>query len=126
MRRIRKNLKQKVFIDKRFTEIKRRTTPLQNQVRESLYDYFTNLSGAEPKNLYNLLLTEIERPLLEIVLSKSRGNQSKAARWLGLSRGKLLEMLAKHGINPKFYSKSIRNLNINKENSNDSNKSSSN
>lgn len=120
MRRLKKNLKAKSLIDKRFTEIRRKATPLQNQLKEALQNYFVSLSGAEPNNLYNLLLNEIERPLLEVVLSRSKGNQSKTARWLGISRGKLLEMLQKHSINPKFYSKSIRSLQ--KEPQNDSNK----
>lgn len=47
---------------------------------------------AENKNkpiddLYDMILSEVEPPLLQAVMEKRRGNQLQAARMLGISRG---------------------------------------
>lgn len=63
-------------------------------VRESLRHYFTQLDGQAPANLYNMVLAEIEKPLLEMVLNLTKDNQSKAAKVLGLSRGTLRKKMA--------------------------------
>ena len=44
------------------------------------------------------MLNEIERPLLEEVMRRTRGNVSKAALQLGLNRATLRKKLEKHGI----------------------------
>ena len=48
--------------------------------------------------LYNLILKEIEQPLLSVVLEKSRGNQTKCAQILGLNRGTLRKKLKTYGL----------------------------
>jgi Fis family transcriptional regulator len=63
--------------------------PLSYQVAESLHHYFNYLDGAIPVNLYDLILAEMEIPLLKIVLAKCKGNESKTAKLLGVSRGTL-------------------------------------
>ena len=40
-------------------------------------------------DLYELILKQIEEPLLSVVLEKTRGNQTKCAQILGLNRGTL-------------------------------------
>jgi len=47
------------------------------------------LSAARPGRLYRDALELLERPLLEHVLSMTRGNQLRAARLLGLNRNTL-------------------------------------
>jgi len=64
-------------------------TPLRDQVRESLRIYFHNLGGQAPTHLYDLVLSEVEAPLLETVMAFVDGNQTKAAAILGLNRGTL-------------------------------------
>lgn len=68
-------------------------------VRESLQNYFTQLDGQEPADLYNLVLAEMEIPLLKMVMQFSNRNQSKAAKLLGISRGTLRKKLATYDIN---------------------------
>ncbi len=59
------------------------------------------LSGAMPEDgLYDRLLAEFERPLLDAVLQLTRGNQLKAARLLGVNRNTLRKMLTDRGIEP--------------------------
>jgi len=72
--------------------------PLCESVRESLSSYFKELNGHEPTALYELVLKEIEQPLLEVVMQKTEGNITKAANVLGLNRGTLRKKLKKYGL----------------------------
>ena len=72
--------------------------PLSFHVKQALDRYFTALEGHPPGGLYELVLNEIERPLLEEVMRRTRGNLSKAALQLGLNRATLRKKLEKHGI----------------------------
>lgn len=67
-------------------------------VQTSLQQYFTQLDGEEPSNLYNLVLAEMEIPLLKMVMRFTNSNQSKAAKILGISRGTLRKKLAMHSL----------------------------
>ena len=66
-------------------------------VKQSVERYFADLSGEPAGNLYDLVLAEIEKPLFEAVLKQTKGNQSKGAILLGLSRGTLRKKLKQHG-----------------------------
>ncbi len=68
-------------------------------VQQSLQQYFTRLDGEEPANLYGMVLAEMETPLLKMVMRFSNGNQSKAAKILGISRGTLRKKLAMYDLN---------------------------
>jgi DNA-binding protein Fis len=72
--------------------------PLARHVRESLERYFDELNGQPPSGLYDLVLSEIEQPLLEVVMAQTRGNISKAAAFLGLNRATLRKKLHKYGL----------------------------
>jgi Fis family transcriptional regulator len=71
---------------------------LRNCVRRSLADYFRNLDGEPVNELYEMVLAEMEIPLLEKVLEYTRGNQTKAAEMLGLNRGTLRKKLKQYGL----------------------------
>lgn len=72
---------------------------LRNSVQQSLQHYFTQLDGQTPANLYNMVLAEVEKPLIEMVLQLTKGNQSKAAKILGISRGTLRKKMAIYNLN---------------------------
>ena len=74
------------------------TRTLAGHVRESLERYFDELNGQLPSELYDLVLSEIEQPLLEVVMTQTRGNISKAAALLGLNRATLRKKLQKYRI----------------------------
>ena len=74
------------------------STNLRESVQQSVGQYFKNLDGAPAGNLYNLVLDELEEPLLKAVLAYTKGNQSKAAIILGLSRGTLRKKMKKYGL----------------------------
>ena len=57
-----------------------------------------HLDGVMPSNLYGLVIAEFEVPILETVLRYVEGNQTKAAKILGLSRGTLRKKLQHYKI----------------------------
>lgn len=71
---------------------------IHETVTSSLQTYFRDLGTAEPSNVYNMMLEALERPMLEVVMSRAQNNQSKAAEWLGLNRNTLRKKLAQHGL----------------------------
>lgn len=72
--------------------------PLRECVRRSLRAYFRNLDGHSTGEVYELVLSEIEAPLLEVVLTQVRGNLSRASEVLGLNRATLRKKLRKYGL----------------------------
>ena len=73
--------------------------PLSGHIKSLLEGYFNDLDGHAPADLYQMVLQEIEQPLLESVLHYTRGNQSKAAIVLGLNRGTLRKKLKQYDLN---------------------------
>jgi Fis family transcriptional regulator len=76
----------------------RRNKPLGSAVQTALMCYFQDLDGHAPDNLYDMVINEVERPLLETVLQHARGNQSRAAKILGINRSTLRKKLDQYGL----------------------------
>ena len=72
--------------------------PLCQCVHRSLKRYFNDLNGEEPANLYEMVIGEIEKPLLEIVMHHSESNQTRASRILGINRNTLRKKLKQHRV----------------------------
>jgi len=58
--------------------------------------YFHDMEGEEPTGMYDMLLSTVEKPLLEVVMDRAEQNQSRAAEWLGLNRNTLRKKLLEH------------------------------
>ena len=71
---------------------------LSNNVRKAVETYFTDLDGHEASNLYELFISQVEKPMFEVVMQASRGNITRAAQMLGLNRGTLRNRLKKYGL----------------------------
>lgn len=71
------------------------TGTLSQTVEKSLIDYLENLDGVAPANLYDIVLNQIETPLISTVLQHCNNNQSKAALFLGISRSTLRKKISK-------------------------------
>lgn len=71
---------------------------LSEHVRQSVETYFAQLNGHDSSDLYQLVLTAVEKPLLETALKHSDFNQSKTAKLLGMSRSTLRKKLDQYGI----------------------------
>jgi len=65
-------------------------------IRESLETYFKDLRGAEPNGIYDMVIQVVEKPLLDVVMQRAEGNQSRAAEWLGINRNTLRRKLVEH------------------------------
>ena len=52
-------------------------------------------------NLYSLVVERVERPLIQLTLKKTRGNQIRAAQILGINRNTLRKKIADLHINLK-------------------------
>ena len=67
-------------------------------VRNAIDGYFRDLDGEEPRAIYEMVTGCIEKPLIEMVLHKAAGNQTRAAEMLGLNRNTLRKKLKQHGL----------------------------
>lgn len=79
-------------------ELTQKNQPLHDSVRQSLENYLAHLKGQLPSNLYELILGQVEAPLMDAVMEYTKGNQSRAAIVLGLSRGTLRKKLKMYGL----------------------------
>ena len=72
--------------------------PLRESVLRALNNYFAQLDGQPVNNLYELVLTEVEAPLLEAVMRYTENNQTQASSLLGLNRGTLRKKLKQYDL----------------------------
>lgn len=70
---------------------------LDEHVGKVIEDFF-NETDAQPDSVYHMVLTEMERPLLEATMKFTGNNQSRAAEILGLNRGTFRKKLAFYGM----------------------------
>jgi Fis family transcriptional regulator len=73
-------------------------TTLREVVETTLRDYLTQLDGAPMTDVYQMVLAEVEAPLMEEVMKYTRNNQTKASTLLGLNRGTLRKKLKQYGL----------------------------
>ena len=66
---------------------------LCKHTEDALESYFATLNGDRPGDLYDLVMSEVERPLFKAVMDYTQGNQSQAAGILGINRGTLRKKL---------------------------------
>ncbi|GJM09284.1 MAG: hypothetical protein DHS20C11_15600 [Lysobacteraceae bacterium] len=71
---------------------------IRSCVEQSVRRYLQDMGGHQAENLMELVMEEVERPLLREVMQWTRGNQSQAANVLGISRGTLRRKLAKYDL----------------------------
>lgn len=69
---------------------------IEDCVRETLEQYFKDLHGSEPHSMHTMVITAVEKPLLDVVMQHADGNQSRAAEWLGINRNTLRRKLTEH------------------------------
>lgn len=76
----------------------RKNACLSDNVRAAMERYFNDMDGHEPSNLHELIMSQVEKPLIESVMDNTRGNVSRAAQLLGLNRATLRTRLQKYGL----------------------------
>jgi Fis family transcriptional regulator len=72
--------------------------PLREHVQQTIRRYLKDMGSTEPEHVHRTLLAEIEPPLIEEVLNYTGGNQSRAARILGMTRNTLRSKLRRYDI----------------------------
>lgn len=73
--------------------------PLRKLVMQALENYFSRISSdMPPRELFKLVMEEVESPLMESTLKYTKGNQCKAAILLGISRSTLRKKLKIYGL----------------------------
>lgn len=68
-------------------------------VREAMRAYFQDLDGEQPSvGIYDMVISCVEKPLLETVLHHAGGNQTRAAELLGINRNTLRKKMQQYKI----------------------------
>lgn len=71
---------------------------LRDSVEKAVSNYFQHLEGQDVSDVYDMVLAEVEAPMLEVVMKYTRHNQTRAAHVLGLNRGTLRKKLKQYGL----------------------------
>lgn len=71
---------------------------LREFVSQAMREYFDKIDGYPIDNVYNLVIGEVEKPLIEETIKYCNGNQSRASELLGLSRGTLRKKMKQYNI----------------------------
>ena len=71
---------------------------LRQSVTQAVRDYLDELEGQMGSDVYQMVLAEVEAPLLEEIMRYTRNNQTRASQMLGLNRGTLRKKLKQHGL----------------------------
>jgi len=66
-----------------------RQNELADTVRRALERYFRDMDGEQPSGIYDMVLKNVEKPMIETVLGKAQGNLTLAAAMLGIDRNTL-------------------------------------
>jgi len=67
-------------------------------LRRSLNRYFKDLDGEAPSEIYSMVVSVVEKPLLTYILDRAEGNQTRAADMLGINRNTLRQKMREHGL----------------------------
>jgi len=71
---------------------------LRYSVAEAMQRYFHDLDGQNTTGLYELVMNEVEPPLLAAAMHYTRQNQTRTAEILGVNRGTLRKKLKQYNL----------------------------
>ena len=74
------------------------TTFLEKWLDKSIRQYVGEMNAESNGHLHELIMGGIEKPLVEIVLKETGGNQTHAANILGVNRNTLRKKIAEYKI----------------------------
>lgn len=75
-----------------------RSNEIGDCVFRTLEQYFRDLDGEKPAAIYDMVIRNVERPMLEFVLQQAKGNQTMAAEMLGINRNTLRRKLTDYDL----------------------------
>ncbi|QRN40681.1 MAG: Fis family transcriptional regulator [Neisseriaceae bacterium] len=70
-------------------------------IEDNITIYFDELEGEQPTGVYDMVMSQVEKSLIDLILEKCSGNQTKAAKMLGISRNSLRVKIKKYNLNVK-------------------------
>ena len=76
----------------------RRKQPIRRSVQSALELYLGDLNGHEVNDIYQVVMSEVEPAILDVVMTHVQGNQTHAAELLGINRGTLRKKLKQYGL----------------------------
>ncbi len=79
-------------------DLRRKNQPLREFVSDAMEEYFTVLDGHDCTGLFEMVMREVEVPLLRSVLEQTDGNQTRASEVLGINRSTLRKKLRQHNL----------------------------
>jgi len=62
---------------------------LEEIIRKKLASFLAKWDGYDVDDLYDAIIHRVEKPLIELILEKTKGNQIRAAKMLGINRNTL-------------------------------------
>jgi Fis family transcriptional regulator, factor for inversion stimulation protein len=71
---------------------------LRDSVTAAVRKYLAELDGQLSTDVYQMVLAEIEAPLLAEIMAYTRNNQTRASLMLGLNRGTLRKKLKQYNL----------------------------
>ena len=71
---------------------------LEKWLQKSIQQYVAKMDGKMNGDLYHLILDGVEKPLIEIVLTETKGNQTEASNILGINRNTLRKKIKDYKI----------------------------
>ncbi|MBI4238917.1 MAG: sigma-54-dependent Fis family transcriptional regulator [Deltaproteobacteria bacterium] len=83
------------------TELGLESTSLEELIERKLTQFFERLGEYDVHELHSAITAKVERPLIKLVLAKTRGNQVQAARILGINRNTLRTRMRQLGLTAK-------------------------
>ena len=78
------------------TAVKEQQHALQDLVYAKVTRFLSENKSTSIQDLYDMILCEVEPPLLQAVMEKHRSNQLQAAKILGISRGTIRKKLQRY------------------------------
>lgn len=75
-----------------------RSDYIGDSVRRAIDRYMRDLDGEKPCAIYEMVVSSVERSMLETVMRHANGNQTVAADMLGINRNTLRRKLAEYDL----------------------------
>ena len=73
-------------------------TFLESWLQKTVQQYVEAMNGSDNGQLHDLIVSGVERPLIQMVLKKTSGNQTQAANILGINRNTLRKKIQEYNL----------------------------
>ena len=73
-------------------------TFLENWLQKTVKQYVVAMNGHDSGKLHDLIVSGVEKPLIEMVLNETGGNQTQAASILGINRNTLRKKIKEYDL----------------------------